>query len=112
VGDEPRNKVFFNNCYWIYNLETAAKVALALGKPEIAKTYRQRAQAVREAVQQTFFNPADDSYANGGQACLGIALMVTCARGIANRRYGAGSKSRCWSTTRDIFTPGSPAGRC
>jgi hypothetical protein len=81
VGDEPRNKVFFNNCYWIYNLETAAKVALALGKPEIATTYRQRAQAVREAVQQTFFNPADDSYANGGQACLGIALMVNLPPG-------------------------------
>jgi hypothetical protein len=32
-------------------------------------------------VQQTFFNPADDSYANGGQACLGIALMVNLPPG-------------------------------
>jgi hypothetical protein len=76
ASDEARNKLFFNNCYWIYNLETAAKVASVLGKPEIAEDYNRRAEAVREAMQRTYFNPSDDSYVNGGQVCLGMALMA------------------------------------
>ena len=76
VNDKTRNELFFNNCYWIYNLQTAAKVAAVLGKPLIAEAYRQRAAMVRKAVQPAFFNPADDSYVNGDQAYLGIALLV------------------------------------
>jgi len=76
ANDKTQNEVFFNNCYWIYNLQTAAKVAAVLGKPEIAENYLRRAEAVRTAVHQAFFNPADQSYVNGAQAYLGIALLV------------------------------------
>ena len=47
-GDTPET-LFFNNCYWIYNLQTAARIADVLGKRETAATWRQRADAVRPA---------------------------------------------------------------
>jgi len=74
-GDTPET-LFFNNCYWIYNLQTAARIAGVLGKGDIADGYERRAQAVRRAVHAKFFRPADNSYVNGWQAYLSIALLV------------------------------------
>jgi alpha-L-rhamnosidase len=75
LGD-TRESLFFNNCNWIYNLETAAKIAEVIGEMEAARTYRNRAATVRGAVHRTFFNPADNSYVNGLPAYLAIALSV------------------------------------
>ena len=35
VNGNTRETLFYNNCYWIYNLRTAARVAEALGKQDI-----------------------------------------------------------------------------
>jgi len=75
LGDTPES-LFFNNCCWIYNLETAAKIAEVIGENEAATVYRKRAQAVRKAVQTVFFNPAEDVYVNGLPAYLAMALLV------------------------------------
>jgi alpha-L-rhamnosidase len=75
MGDTPE-ALFFNNCYWIYNLQTAAKVADALGDAPAAAGYRHRADEVRSAVHRTFYNAADHSYVNGFPAYLAIALLV------------------------------------
>jgi alpha-L-rhamnosidase len=75
LGD-TRESLFFNNCYWIYNLETAAKIADVIGEKESAINYRSRADVVRAAVHTTFFNPNDNSYVNGFPAFLAIALLV------------------------------------
>ncbi len=74
-GDTPET-LFFNNCYWIYNLQTAARIADVIGRHEAAAKYRQRAQAVRRAVHAKFFRPQDNSYVDGMQAYLSIALLV------------------------------------
>ena len=74
-GDTPET-LFFNNCYWIYNLQTAARIADVLGKGDSAAAYRQRAEAVRRAVHAKFFRPEENSYVNGFQAYLSIALLV------------------------------------
>jgi alpha-L-rhamnosidase len=74
-GDTPET-LFFNNCYWIYNLQTAAQIADALGRPDDAAAYRKRAQSVRRAVHARFFRPQDNSYVDGLQAYLSIALLV------------------------------------
>ena len=74
-GDSPET-LFFNNCYWIYNLQTAAQIADVLGQHDAAGQYRQRAQSVRRAVHAKFFRPEDASYAGGSQANLSIALAV------------------------------------
>jgi len=75
LGD-TRESLFFNNCYWIYNLETAAKIAEVIGEKDSAVTYRKRAAAVRAAVHKEFFNAADNSYVNGLPAYLAIALLA------------------------------------
>ncbi len=74
-GDTPET-LFFNNCYWIYNLQTAARIADVIGEPAEAKAWRARAAAVRTAVHRKFYHPADHSYVNGSQAYLAIALLV------------------------------------
>ncbi len=74
-GDTPET-LFFNNCYWIYNLQTAARIAETLGRQEEAAKYLERAESVRRAVHAKFFRPQDNSYVNGSQAYLSIALMV------------------------------------
>jgi alpha-L-rhamnosidase len=76
VNGDTRETLFFNNCYWIYNLQTAAKIADGLGKQDAANQYRSRAAAVREAVHREFFVPSDSSYVNGFPAYLAIALLV------------------------------------
>jgi len=76
VNGDTRETLFFNNCYWIYNLQTAAKIADVLGKKDAASQYRTRADAVRQAVHSEFFISKDNSYVNGFPAYLAIALFV------------------------------------
>jgi alpha-L-rhamnosidase len=68
--------LFLNNCYWIYNLQTAAKIADVLNKPEAAEAYRARADVIRETVHAKFFNAKDNSYVNAFQGYLAVALLV------------------------------------
>ncbi|NLH43771.1 MAG: family 78 glycoside hydrolase catalytic domain, partial [Planctomycetes bacterium] len=74
-GDTPET-LFYNNCYWIFNLQTAAAIADVIGKADDAKKYRSRADEVRRAVHAKFYIPAEGSYVNGFQAYLAIALLV------------------------------------
>lgn len=75
LGD-TRETLFFNNCHWIYSLETTAQIADVLGKETVAAAYRSRASEIRKAVHTTFFNPKDNSYVNGYPSYLAIALMI------------------------------------
>jgi len=76
VNGDTVETLFFNNCYWIFNLQTAAKIADVLGESEMAAQYRTRADEVRRAVHAKFFKPEENSYVNGFQAYLAIALLV------------------------------------
>lgn len=76
VNGDTRETLFFNNCYWIFNLQTAADIARVLGKAEDAKKYSDRADEVRRAVHREFFIPGVNSYVNGFQAYLALALLV------------------------------------
>jgi alpha-L-rhamnosidase len=73
-GDR-RDTLCLNNCYWIYNLTTAARIADVLGRTDEAAAWRQRADTVRRAVHREFFNAGDASYDNGFQAVLAQALL-------------------------------------
>lgn len=75
LGD-TRETLFFNNCHWIYSLETAARIADVLNRGAVASAYRKRVAQVRRAVHAAFFNPGDYSYVNGYPAYLAIALQV------------------------------------
>jgi alpha-L-rhamnosidase len=76
VNGDTRETLFFNNCYWVYNLQTAARIAGALGLQQKANTWRERAGTIRNAIHKEFFNPADSSYVNGFQAYLALALLA------------------------------------
>jgi alpha-L-rhamnosidase len=75
LGD-TRETLFFNNCVWIYNLDMATDIAGVLGNEKDSEKFRKRADAVRKAVHDTFFNIKDNSYVNGYQGYMAIALQV------------------------------------
>lgn len=81
-GQQPGERVddntvlFFNNCYWLLNLDLAARIADLLGHPGDAAGYRARRDEVRQAVHKQFFNPETNSYANGEQPYLAFPLIV------------------------------------
>ncbi len=76
VNGDTIETLFYNNCYWIFNLQTAAEIAEAIGEKSAATKYRTRADEVRRAVHRKFFKPEDNSYVNGFQGYLAIALLV------------------------------------
>lgn len=76
VNGDTRETLCFNNCYWVYNLATAARIAEALGRREQAAAWNVRANTVRAAIHREFFNAADASYVNGFQAYLSLALLA------------------------------------
>lgn len=75
VNGQTRETLFFNNCSWIYNLQTAAEIARVLGENQLAHYWTERAANIRRAVHSEFFNSADHSYVDGSQAYLAIALL-------------------------------------
>lgn len=68
--------LFFNNCYWLLNLDLAAQIADVLGKGDDAARYRARQTEVSRTVQAQFFNPTNNSYANGEQPYLVFPLIT------------------------------------
>jgi alpha-L-rhamnosidase len=53
-----------------------AKTAAILGRPEEARVFTTRAEAVKAAFNARFFNPASGVYASGSQASQSIALVM------------------------------------
>lgn len=76
VNGDSRETLFFNNCYWVYNLTTAARMADALGQKHQAQLWRARAAAIRTTIHREFWNPTDPGYVNGSQAYLAIADLI------------------------------------
>ena len=81
-GQEPGERVddntvlFFNNCYWLLNLDLAAQIADVLGHGDDAAHYRTRQVEIRRTVQAQFFNATNNSYANGEQPYLVFPLIT------------------------------------
>ncbi len=73
---DERSTLLFNNCYYLDNLNTIAKVADLLGNSDEAKAYRTQAEAVATAIHGEFFHPDSQSYANGTQLYEAMPLLV------------------------------------
>jgi alpha-L-rhamnosidase len=71
-----RSDQFFNNCYYLYVLRIAAKIALVLGKHDDAINLQARIQDLRTKLHRQFYDRLNATYANGSQACLAIALLA------------------------------------
>ncbi len=76
VNGDTRETQFFNNCYWIYNLALASKMAREIGRTEEAAAWEQRARQIRQAVHSTFYEADEASYVDGSQAYLAAALLA------------------------------------
>jgi alpha-L-rhamnosidase len=75
VNGDSEETLFFNNCYWVYNLETAAAIAARVGAREEAQDWCARAARVRDAIQRKFYLKDAKSYVNGFQAYRAMALL-------------------------------------
>ena len=66
--------LFFNNCYWIYNLKTGAKLARVIGRNEEAAQWEKQAKLAGEAVHHTWYHANDHNYADNSMRSLAAAL--------------------------------------
>ncbi|MBK1826591.1 family 78 glycoside hydrolase catalytic domain, partial [Haloferula rosea] len=66
----------FNNCLYAFMLETAGKVASALGKTDDARKYADRLKVQRKAIHDEFYDPATGDYGNGQQVNQAFALIA------------------------------------
>ncbi len=74
-NDSPET-LCLNNSYFVFNLQTAAKIATVLGKTEQAAKWNDRADVVRKAIHARFFVPEKSSYSDGSMANLAAALLA------------------------------------
>ena len=68
--------LFFNNCYYVYNLRLAAKIAAVLERPGDAEQYHQKAEILSQAIHKRFYNADKKGYANGEQPYLAMPLLL------------------------------------
>lgn len=72
-NDKPET-LCFNNCYRVYNLRTAAKIARIIGKTNEAEKWEHQAEASAKAIHDKFYNEEDHSYADKSMSNLAAAL--------------------------------------
>lgn len=63
-----------NNCYWVYNLRTGAKIARIIGRTKEAEEWEKQADISSKVIHAKFYNPEDQSYADKSMANLAAAL--------------------------------------
>lgn len=66
--------LFFNNCYWIYNMKTGAKVAEILGKTNEAQKWQRQAEISGKALHDKYYHPDDHNYSDKTMRSLSAAL--------------------------------------
>ena len=72
---DENSTLFFNNCFYLHNLQIAAQVAGLLGKPAEAANYAQQAEALAARLHARFLNPDGATYVNGEQPYLAMPLL-------------------------------------
>ena len=74
-GDSPQ-ALFFNNCVYVMNLETATQIAEQLGYSDDVTLYRKRIRALKERIQATFFHSETNIYSDGLQVHQAFPLLT------------------------------------
>ncbi len=65
-----------NNCYRVYNLRTAAKIARTINRVAEAESWEAEAERYSRAIHKRFYNEGDSSYADSSMANLAAALLA------------------------------------
>lgn len=66
--------LFFNNCYWIYNLKTATQIAKVIGKNEEATRWALQAERSAKAIHTKYYHPDEHNYSDRTMRSLTAAL--------------------------------------
>ena len=74
-SDTPQ-ALCLNNCYLVFNLRTAAKIARVIGKNDKAEDWENRANISAKAINAKYFKKEDGSYFDDAQAVLAAALLA------------------------------------
>jgi alpha-L-rhamnosidase len=72
-----RSVLFFNNGYYLYNLELAEKIGRVLGKIQDAVEFERAAEALCMAMRKEFKEVNDGAYAEGVQTPLALSLLTS-----------------------------------
>ena len=74
MNNYSEENLFFNNCYWINNLKTAAQIAGVLGKTEEAVRWEQQAALSAKTLHDKYYHPEDQNYSDKTMRSLSAAL--------------------------------------
>ncbi|MEJ2902134.1 family 78 glycoside hydrolase catalytic domain [Pedobacter panaciterrae] len=75
MNNNKPQTVFLNNCYRIFNLRTAAKIARVLHKDKEAQQWEKQADVSSAAIHAKFYNADDHSYSDKSMSNLAAALL-------------------------------------
>jgi len=75
TNDKP-SALFFNNCYRVYNLRTAIKIAKVLHHDDDAKKWQLEADRASVAIHANYYNASDHSYCDSSMVNLAAALLA------------------------------------
>ncbi|MBQ4195734.1 MAG: hypothetical protein II622_06445, partial [Thermoguttaceae bacterium] len=74
-SDTPQ-ALCLNNCYLVFNLRTAAKIARIIGQNDKADEWEKRAEVTAKAVNAKYFDKEEGSFFDNAQAVLALALLA------------------------------------
>ena len=66
--------LFFNNCYWVYNLKTAAQIATVIGRDAEAEHWALQAEKAAEAIHAKYYHEEEADYSDKSMRNLAAAL--------------------------------------
>ena len=75
-GSHTPEAALFNNCYYVYVLKIAANIAEILKMRETELKYRTKAEEISEAVNNSFYNPDNNTYIDSKQTHLVLPLIA------------------------------------
>jgi alpha-L-rhamnosidase len=73
---DDASTLFFNNCYFLYDVQLAARIAGVLGRTADSSSFARRARELQQAIHQRFFRGEGPFYGNGEQVYLAFPLLV------------------------------------
>lgn len=75
MNNNSDETLFFNNCYRIFNLKTAAKIARVTGNNTEAERWEKEAKRSSETLHNRYYHPDDHNYSDNSMRSLAAALF-------------------------------------
>lgn len=76
MNNNSDETLFFNNCYRIYNLKTAAKIARVIGRTDDAGKWENQAAVSGRVLHQKYYHDDDHNYSDNSMRSLAAALYA------------------------------------